>query len=195
MSGLRWWAVVACIIWSTRYNSRDMSIHKISNTLTPFVCDSSVLEYLPTTESQIIHMNVSRLPCILCQKILARSFSICIYIYTNVRILNTNVGFYIPQVTGIFWAPVLEGPLSIPEVCWTFDCTFSYSPCYLLGFSHSSYVVCRIFSVFLSQNVQEDVESYYEAYTCLATMFAESDLKVNVEHDSAAHLQWTIDFS
>ena len=44
-------------------------------------------------------------------------------------------------------------------------------PAWLLS---SSYVVCRI----LSQNVQEDVEKYYEAYICLATMFAESDLKV-----------------
>ena len=31
---------------------------------------------------------------------------------------------------------------------------------------------------FLSQTVQEDIESYYEAYICMGTMFDESDLKV-----------------
>ena len=31
---------------------------------------------------------------------------------------------------------------------------------------------------FLAQIAQEDVESYYEAYICMGTMFDESDLKV-----------------
>lgn len=49
-----------------------------------------------------------------------------------------KVGLYISQVTGIFWNPLLEGPLSIPEVC-------RFCPCCLLGFSPSPYT-CSVYS-------------------------------------------------